>query len=97
MEKLEQIEVVLEMNERCDIGGAEGRVASIDDSLEVFGGDLGRGDVERHDIVGELGERKVLPALPIGRSRNLLWDVQAAIAGKALQDDVFEGKLVVVN
>lgn len=65
MEELQQVQVALEVSKRRHIFVAERRVAPLDDAPQVFGGYLGRGDVERQDVEGELGERKVLPALPI--------------------------------
>lgn len=45
MEELEEVEIVVEVNQRGGFRGAEGRVALVDDGLEVLGGDLGAGDV----------------------------------------------------
>lgn len=40
MEELEEVEVVLEVDEGRRLGGAEGRVAAVDDVLEVGRGDF---------------------------------------------------------
>lgn len=64
MKQLEQVVVVLQVDERGGVGAAKGRVAALDNVLEVGGGDLGRGDVEREDLVGQVGKGEVLPRLP---------------------------------
>lgn len=72
---------------------AEGGITPVDDAPEVVGRDLGGRDVEGKDVKGELGKWQILPALPTGRLRDLLGDVQAAVGGKALEHDVFERQL----
>lgn len=93
MEELEQIEIVLQMPEGRDIVMAEGRIAPVDDVLEVVGGYLGGRNVQRQDVEGELGEGQVLPALPVRSGGDLLGDVQAAIGGEALEDDILKRQL----
>lgn len=93
MEELEEVEVVVKMAERCGLGGSEGGVASVDDGLEVFRWDLGGGYVEGEDLVGEFGEREVLPVLPVVDLRDVLGDEKAAVAGEALENDLLEGEL----
>lgn len=94
VEQLEEVEVVVEVAERGSLGGSEGGVASVDDVLEVGGGDLGRRDVQRQDLVGQIGEGEVLPRLPVAGLGDVLGDEQATVAGKALENDLFEGELV---
>jgi hypothetical protein len=72
---------------------AEGRIAAADDVLEVVGRDFGGRDVERQDVEGEVDEGQVLPGLPLRRRGDLLGDVQAAVGGETLEDDVLEGEL----
>lgn len=93
MKQLEQIQVVLQVLQRRDGLVAEGRIAPVDDVLEVFGGYFGGGDVQRQDVVGEVGEGQVLPALPIGGEGDLFGDIQAAVGSEALEDDIFKGEL----
>ena len=88
------MDVVLEMYQGRDVVGAEGGVTAADDVLEVLGGDLGGRDVKRQNVEGEVNEREVLPGLPFRRGGDVLGDVQAAVGGEALQDDLLEGELV---
>ena len=62
VEELEEVEVVLKLDQRCDVLGAECRVTSLDDSLQVVGGDFAAGDVEAEDLESELGVGEILPA-----------------------------------
>lgn len=93
VEQLEQVQVVLQVPQGRDILVAEGRVALVYDVLEVFGRYLRGGDVEGQDVEGKLGKGQVLPALPVRGDRDLLGDVQAAVGGETLEDNVFERKL----
>lgn len=54
MEELEEVDVALlvEGDGWCAVGGTEGGVTLPDEFLEVLGGDLGGGDVEREDGKG---------------------------------------------
>lgn len=40
VEELEQVEVILEVYQGCNLFGTEGRVALVDDGFQVFGGDF---------------------------------------------------------
>lgn len=62
MEELEKVEVVLKLDQRCDLLGAECRVTSLDDGLKVVGGDFAAGDVEGEDLESEVGVGEILPA-----------------------------------
>lgn len=63
VEELEEVDLrfFVEGHDGRDFGGAEGRVAAVDDVFEVFGRDFAGGDVEGEDVVGELGEGEVWP------------------------------------
>jgi hypothetical protein len=63
MEQLKQIQVVLVVNNRCDILRAECRVTPIDNGFQVFGRDLIGGDVEAEDFEGKVCVGEVFPAL----------------------------------
>lgn len=93
VEQLEQIQVVLQVLQGCNVLMAESCVAPADDVLEVVGWYFGRRDVQGQDIVGDVGEGQVLPALPIGGGGDLLGDVQAAVGGETLEHDVFKRQL----
>ena len=93
MEQLKEVLVVYHVNKGRGVRSAERGVAAIDDALEVLRGDLGRGDVQGEDLVGQLGEAEIFPALPRGGDGDRLGDVQAAVGGEALEDDLFEGEL----
>jgi hypothetical protein len=41
VEELQEVDVVLEMDQGRDVLGAEGRIAAVNDVLEVLGGDFG--------------------------------------------------------
>lgn len=62
VEEFEEVEVVLKLDQGCDLLGAECRVTSVDDGLEVFGGDFAARDVEGEDLESELGVGEILPA-----------------------------------
>ena len=93
VEQLEQVQVVLQVSQGRDLVVSEGRVTSVDDALEVVRWYLGARDVQRQDVVGEVGEGQVFPVLPVCGGGDLLGDVQATVVGEALEDDVFEGEL----
>jgi hypothetical protein len=97
VEQLQQMDVLLlvEGDGRRDVFCAEGRVAAADDVFEIGGRYLGRRDVEREDFVGEVLEGQVFPrGRPVVREAgDFLGDEQAAVGGKALQDDLLEGEL----
>lgn len=93
MKQLEQVHIILQMPQGRDIVVAESRVAPVDDVLEVFSRYLSGRDVQRQDVVGKLGKGEVFPALPIRRSWNLFGDVEAAVGGETLEDDVFKRQL----
>lgn len=63
MEQFKQVEVVLEVDQRRNLLGAKGRVAAVDDGLEIGRGDLGCGDVEAEDLEGDVLVREVCPVL----------------------------------
>lgn len=50
MEELKQVKVFLEVYQGCNLLGTEGRVASVDDSLQVFGGDFVARYVQAKDL-----------------------------------------------
>lgn len=93
VEQLEQVQVALQVPQGRDLVVPEGRVAPVDDPPEVFGRDLGARDVQGQDVEGELGEGQVFPVLPVRGGGDLLGDVQAAVVGEALEDDILEGEL----
>lgn len=93
VEQLKQVQVVLEVSQGCDLVMSEGGVTLVDDGLEVLRGYLGGRDVQRQDVVGELGEGQVFPVLPVGGGGDLLGDIEATVVGETLEDDVFEGEL----
>lgn len=72
---------------------AEGRIAPVDDVLEVFSRYLSGRDVQRQDVVGKLGKGQVLPTLPVRRRGYLFGNVETAIGSETLEDDIFEGQL----
>jgi hypothetical protein len=88
------VDVPLQLDERGDVGGPESGVAAADDVLEVLGRDLGGRDVERQDVEGKINEREVLPGLPLLGGGNLMGNVQTAVGGEALEDDLLEGELL---
>lgn len=85
------------MNQRRRFGAAECRVAAVDDILEIGRRDLARRNVQRQDLVGEVGEAQILPRLPVLSSGDLLGDVETAIVSEALEDDFFERKLYIAT
>jgi hypothetical protein len=98
VKQLQQMQVLLfvQCHQRCDIVGAECCVAAVDDVFQVVGRNLFWRDVQGEDLIGQLLKRIVAPfAQEVGREG---WDVfgdeEATIAGKAFQDDLFEGKLI---
>lgn len=93
MEQLEKVEVVVEVAEGGGLGGSKGGIAPVDDALEVGGRDLGGRDVQRQDLVGEVGEGQVLPGLPVIDLGDVLRNEQAAVAGEAFEDDLLEREL----
>jgi hypothetical protein len=97
VEQLQQMDVLLlvEGDGRRDVFCAEGRVAAADDVFEIGGRYLGRRDVEREDFVGEVLKGQVFPrGRPVVREAgDFLGDEQAAVGGKALQDDLLKGEL----
>lgn len=76
-----------------DIVMAKGRIAPVDDVLQIFRRYLSGRDVQRQDVVGKLGKGQVLPALPVRRRGDLFGNIQAAIGGEPLEDDIFERQL----
>lgn len=65
VEQLQEVQVILEVSQGGHVLVTKGRVAPVDDVLEVLGGDLSGRNVERQDVEGEVGERQVLPAVPV--------------------------------
>ena len=63
MEQFEQVEIILEVNQRRHLLGAESRVAAVDDGFEIGRGNLGGGDVEAEDLEGNVLVREVFPVL----------------------------------
>lgn len=55
VEKLQNVEVILELHQRNDFFGAECRVASVDDRFQVFGGDFRLRDVQAHNLESKVG------------------------------------------
>lgn len=97
MEQLEKVEVLL-LVEGCDrdnVVRAERGIALLDDLLQIGFGDLVARNVEGEDLKGEILEGQVSPScLPVGgQRRDLFGDKEAAIIGKALKNDIFEGEL----
>jgi hypothetical protein len=95
VEELEEVEVVVEVDERGSFRSAEGGVTPVDDAPEVVGGDLGAGDVEGENLESQVGEGEVLPSLPVVGGGDVLGDVEAAVGGEALEDSFLEGELCV--
>lgn len=93
MEQFEQVQVVVEVSQGCRLWGAESRVRAVDDALQVFPRNLSGRDVEREDLEGQIGKGQVLPALPLAGTGNLFWDIQAAIVGETLENDIFKREL----
>ncbi len=93
VEQLEQVVAVAEVHERRRVGVAKRRVAALHNVAEVGGRDLVRGDVERQNLVGQVGKGEVLPGLPAGGRGDGLGDEEAAIGGEALEDNLLKGEL----
>jgi hypothetical protein len=94
MEELEEVHVPLQADQRCDLGGAEGRVTPVDDVLEVFSGDFRGRDVQRQNVVGELGERQVFPLLQLVVDvGDALGDVEPTVRSEALENNLLEREL----
>lgn len=84
----------VEFDQGGPFGVVECRVGTLDDILEIVGGNLIGRDEEGHDIEGEVLEAGVGPALPVlGQRGDLLRDEQTTIAGKALHHNILEGFL----
>ena len=99
MEQLQQVEVLF-LVEGCDgdnVVGTEGSIALSDNLLQIGFGDLIARDVEGEDLECEILEGKVPPfGLPVGWERgDFFGDEEATVGSEALQDDIFEGKLVI--
>lgn len=67
----------------------------MDDVLEVCGGDLGRRDVEREDLIGKVLEGQVLPfRCPVtGERGDLLRNEETAVRCETLENDLFKREL----
>lgn len=101
VEQLQQVEVLF-LIEGCDgnnVVGAECSIALSNDLLQIGFGDLIARDVEGEDLEGEILEGEVPPfGLPVGgKGRNFFGDEETTIGGETLQDDIFEGKLVIFS
>lgn len=90
MEELEEVLVLDQVDEGSGLGGAESRVTSVDNVLEVGRGDFGGGDVEGEDLKGEVREAEVLPALPGVGAGYMLGDVKTTVVGETLENGFFE-------
>ena len=97
VEELEKMDVTLELDERCYVGGAESSIAATDDVFEVVGRDFGGGDVKREDVVSQVGEGKVLPLLPPFGSRNRFGNVETAVGSEALENNLLEGEAAIFS
>lgn len=64
MEQLKQVVVFSQVDEGRGIGAAKGRVAAVNNVLEVGGGNLFGRNVQREHLVGQVGKAQVLPGLP---------------------------------
>jgi hypothetical protein len=71
----------------------------VDNVLQVGGWDLGRRDVEREDFKGKVFKGEVFPVRRpvVGKSGDFLWDKEAAIRGKTLEDDFFKRELSCIS
>lgn len=81
------------MDERSGFRGSEGRVAAVDEVLEIAGGDFGGRYVKRHDLKSEVWEAQILPTLPRGGGGDIFRNVEAAIGGETFENDFFKGIL----
>lgn len=101
VEQLQQVEVLF-LVEGCDgnnVVGTECSIALSDDLLQIGFGDLIARDVEGEDLEGEILEGEVPPfGLPVGwEGGNFFGNEEATVSGETLQDDIFEGKLVIFS
>ena len=101
VEQLQQVEVLF-LVEGCDgnnVVGTECSIALSDDLLQIGFGDLVARDVEGEDLEGKILEGEVPPfGLPVGwEGGNFFGNEEATIGGETLQDDIFEGKLVIFS
>ncbi len=97
VEQFEQVDVLLlvERNGRCNVLGAERGITSVDNILQVGGGNLRRRDVAGKYLVCEVLERQILPlGRPVIRKvRDLFWNEKTAVGGKTLEYNFLEGEL----
>lgn len=98
VEEFEEVEVALavEFNDGGAFRVAEGGIGALDDIFEIFTGNFGLGDVERHDTEGQFLEAQVAPfRLPTGgEGRDFLGDEETTIGSETLENDLLEGKLL---
>lgn len=78
MPELENVLLATSLSDGRSGGRSEGAVGSVDDGLEVVGGNDRGGDEKREDFVGELWERQTGPlGLPVlGKGRDMGGDVE---------------------
>ena len=86
MEQFQQVQVVLEMHQRRDVVVSECRIAAINDALEVFGGYLGRRNVQRQYTMCKFRKWEIPPALPVRRLWNILRNVEPTVGCKHGED-----------
>lgn len=101
VEQLQQVEVLF-LVEGCNgnnVVGTECSIALSDDLLQIGFGDLIARDVEGEDLEGEILEGEVLPfGLPVGwEGGDFFGNEEATVGGETLQNDIFEGKLVIFS
>lgn len=70
MEELKEVKILrlVECDDWCYLFGSEGRIATVDNALQVGRWDFGGGDVQGEDLKRQLLKRIVGPfGLPVGR------------------------------
>lgn len=90
VEEFEDVLLFRDLVERSGLRVSEGGVGSVDEGLEVGGGDLRGRDEEREDVVRQIGERKPSPgSLPVGgEGRESFRDVESSVGSESSENSL---------
>jgi len=92
VEELEDVLLLRDLVKRSGLWVSEGGVGRVDDGFQVRGGDLGRRDEEREDVVREIGEGQSSPrGFPVGgEGRDGFGDVESSVGCKSSENSLGE-------